>query len=383
MFKSIPKSFISRRSFKTHKEWRVDNTEYPVISASLSSDTIFISESSDYQQVYNTKIYSQPYYNSIKSKYYTGDGNLINLFGKINNPFNFSKERSISNTIYTVKIDQNRVGEEIKPLSFRLFDQDNSLIYVDDGNGNVVNELISYTLISFDLENSELVLSDGINNYEFEIISFDLNTGLLDLVFQGDSTPDKVVNSIDFEQSLIYFNEELSYDNLELTRNRFGNIFYDEGLVVFTNDLPFQNYELTYNSTHTIHETEVLCSVEEHEFNFSQNPTAVEVIVSGSYEFTTTPITNVRPAETKKITQIQDIRVKQSFSGSYNPFITGSWDDYENLSPTDPTGSYLAPYITTIGLYDDNNQMVAVAKLPKPIKSYPDLPLNFIVRFDT
>jgi hypothetical protein len=27
--------------------------------------------------------------------------------------------------------------------------------------------------------------------------------------------------------------------------------------------------------------------------------------------------------------------------------------------------------------------MVAVAKLPQPIKSLPDYPINFIVRFDT
>jgi hypothetical protein len=33
-------------------------------------------------------------------------------------------------------------------------------------------------------------------------------------------------------------------------------------------------------------------------------------------------------------------------------------------------------------LYDDNNNMVAVAKLPKPIKKYPDMAVNFIVRMD-
>jgi hypothetical protein len=47
------------------------------------------------------------------------------------------------------------------------------------------------------------------------------------------------------------------------------------------------------------------------------------------------------------------------------------------------TGSYLTPFITAIGLYDDNNDLVAVAKLPKPVKSEIDIPLNFIVRFDT
>jgi hypothetical protein len=41
------------------------------------------------------------------------------------------------------------------------------------------------------------------------------------------------------------------------------------------------------------------------------------------------------------------------------------------------------PFITTIGLYDDNCDLVAVAKLPRPIKSENDYTVNFIVRFDT
>jgi hypothetical protein len=53
------------------------------------------------------------------------------------------------------------------------------------------------------------------------------------------------------------------------------------------------------------------------------------------------------------------------------------------VGSSDTTGSFLAPFITTIGLYDDNCDLVAVAKLPQPIKSEPELPINFIVRFDT
>jgi hypothetical protein len=45
--------------------------------------------------------------------------------------------------------------------------------------------------------------------------------------------------------------------------------------------------------------------------------------------------------------------------------------------------AFLTPFITTIGLYDDNCDLVAVAKLPQPIKSEPDIPVNFIIRFDT
>ena len=43
----------------------------------------------------------------------------------------------------------------------------------------------------------------------------------------------------------------------------------------------------------------------------------------------------------------------------------------------------LAPVVTTIGIYDKDGDMVAVAKLPQPIKNLPDYDVNFIVRFDT
>ena len=55
-------------------------------------------------------------------------------------------------------------------------------------------------------------------------------------------------------------------------------------------------------------------------------------------------------------------------------------DRYISASSFD-TGSYLAPYITTIGLYNGLD-LIAVAKLGTPIKNEGVFPLNFIVRFD-
>lgn len=55
---------------------------------------------------------------------------------------------------------------------------------------------------------------------------------------------------------------------------------------------------------------------------------------------------------------------------------------YLASSSYDPTGSYLSPYITTIGLYDEN-RLVAVAKLGRPVKNLIDWPINIVVRFDT
>ena len=72
-----------------------------------------------------------------------------------------------------------------------------------------------------------------------------------------------------------------------------------------------------------------------------------------------------------------------SFYYAGTKIINDEFAYYEYNLSLDPTGSFLAPYITTIGLYDNDMNMVAVAKLPQPIKSLPDYPENFIIRFDT
>ena len=154
-------------------------------------------------------------------------------------------------------------------------------------------------------------------------------------------------------------------------------------LLVFSNVPQFSNYVLDFRSTKTIYETEVLINVKAGEFNYSQNPTAVQVTLSGSYDFETTPVFNSFPAGTKKIKEVLDIKRIEFFSGSVDQTVSGSWDDYFSSASVDPTGSYLSTYITTIGLYDKDGDMIAVAKLPTPIKNLPDYDLNFIVRFDT
>lgn len=62
--------------------------------------------------------------------------------------------------------------------------------------------------------------------------------------------------------------------------------------------------------------------------------------------------------------------------------ISPYFNEYEYSSSYDPTGSYLAPFITTVGLYQ-GNELVAVGKLGRPIKNLIDWPVNIVVRFDT
>ena len=139
----------------------------------------------------------------------------------------------------------------------------------------------------------------------------------------------------------------------------------------------------------TIYENEIFLSVNENEFNVSQNPTAVhEVGATRRIISITKPYSKLVDQEyvSQSIYQTGAKYIKDKshpIISSIDGISGGSFDDYEVSGSTDQTGSYLAPFITTIGLYDTDNNMIASAKLPKPIKSLPDYPVNFIVRLDT
>jgi len=57
------------------------------------------------------------------------------------------------------------------------------------------------------------------------------------------------------------------------------------------------------------------------------------------------------------------------------------FSEYGYSSSLDVTGSYLAPYVTTIGLYSGTD-LVAVAKLSSPVKNSGEYPLNFLIKWD-
>lgn len=183
-------------------------------------------------------------------------------------------------------------------------------------------------------------------------------------IYYGEGIKIGSVRLEDEQAGKVYTDD--GYSNLlDSGSNVAGNIFYDRGLVILTRDIVsgsvLSQFTLDFRSTKTIYENEILLSVLESEFNVSQNPTAVDYDTDGTFGKI-------------KLHNIQSQVDSTVFSG---------FGEYDYSSSLDTTGSYLAPYITTIALYDDDLNMVAVAKLPQPIKSMPDYPLNFIVRFDT
>jgi hypothetical protein len=161
--------------------------------------------------------------------------------------------------------------------------------------------------------------------------------------------------------------------NLLSASLKVGDVIYEHGVIIITNaGIPgfpdgygFVNYgtaiydstlsnlfyssliTCSFESTVTIYETQYKCTIRENEFNFSNNPS----LISGS-----TAISNG--------------------SGSSFPQ-PGSGKLNDNV-----TGSYFSPYITTVGLYNNNKELLAVAKLaqPLPVSSVTDT--SILINFD-
>jgi len=146
------------------------------------------------------------------------------------------------------------------------------------------------------------------------------------------------------------------YNNLQaLQTNKVGNVFYESGIIIITSPNPkyknvfygkdgnmlyedesgYYGFDVQFKSSKTIYQHEIIIPIKSYEFNFSSNPTLKKGNKSNSIEF--------------------------------KPFVSSS-----NFNV----------YFTTIGLYNNNYELVAIAKLNTPIPKYQDKDLNIIVRFD-
>jgi len=129
-----------------------------------------------------------------------------------------------------------------------------------------------------------------------------------------------------------------------------GQIFYSHGIVILTtsschtigedinqNPTRLLKTDFRFSSSLTIYEQQYKCTILENEFGSSLNPSLLTSSIAGR-------------ANTV-----------------YYPFVTSS---------------FFTPYITQVGLYNENTELVAVGKLsfPVPISQYTDTTIN--VNFD-
>lgn len=93
------------------------------------------------------------------------------------------------------------------------------------------------------------------------------------------------------------------------------------------------DFTISFQNEQVIYERNIKCTVKDYEFNYSYNPTLIQ---SGS-------------------------------DGSVYGFVTGS--DFH-------------PYVTTIGFFNDKNELLAVAKFGQPVPLSQKSDTNFLIRMD-
>ena len=348
MIKEIPKSDVVVRPFKVYKEWTLDETDITPVIGQKIENSLFDADTDPK----SNGLYKRLVFDSIKAQFYTSPM-TASVLTEVGNRENYTSryERQLFPDIYLIDGNGNN-----------LTDDDGNYLQITNPYDSIWVLPIPQQYYGEGIKIGSVTLVDNINNITY---------------------------TDDGNSNLIRTDVDSSIDGNEI----YGNVFYDRGLIVM-HDVDEDNSELsqftiTYRSTMTIYENEIFISVLENEFNVSQNPTAVHEV--GGQKLSILANRRDKPLSSNEFYTASFYQPGAKYiKNSSNPFVSslnssklGSFDDYLVSSSVDPTGSYIAPYITTIGLYDNNNDMVAVAKLPQPIKSLPDYPVNFIVRFDT
>lgn len=93
-------------------------------------------------------------------------------------------------------------------------------------------------------------------------------------------------------------------------------------------------YTLGFTAETTIYQNEIRCLINENDFNYTLNPSAN----------------------------------KAGTSGSYIDAVTGS--DFH-------------PYFTTVGLYNDSDELLLVGKMSRPYPVPPNTDMTIVVRWDS
>ena len=394
MLKRIPKSDISIRPFKAYKEWSFNESSTGSISlleANIGSTDL--SNSFPKNSIYG-QLRAQ-FYNDLGDNPFLRSGNKTKSY----TPAALAKERFLSGSAKVISIPNVYVGEGIKKGSVVLtdnFGELDEISYIDDSFGNLQDNRDKLLLSKLGV-NEEVIQFEDLAEYGYTgsvldfLGDFDIQAKTLNITYDGIEY-DLIIDSVDINNGYIVA-KNIPFLPEESQGIKVGNIFYNQGLVVLTrdSDLKLQNqWKLDYKSTQTIYEHEYLLIANEDEFNVSQNPSAIINVGKETQRYITSDgktmsiITNPGVSYIKKKTilengNILDYRIPSQYTSS----ISAGFEHYDLSGSVDSTGSFLAPFITTIGLYDDNCDLVAVAKLPQPIKSEPDIPVNFIIRFDT
>ena len=206
-----------------------------------------------------------------------------------------------------------------------------------------------------------------------------INPGSIELT---DDSADSTFTILDDRKGNLYDNNfSSSFAQRSASANgsgsQVGNVFYEHGILVFTDTGSYSNvgtgkggdgFQLQFEATQTHYEYEIGVTANEGEFNSTNNIS----------------ITQNRSGSMRAL--LGTTNIKAAFAPGDDPS-QGTGSLKTSYTPTEEvegfaTHSEFRPYVTTVGLYNDQNDLLVVGKLGRPIKNDDDLSLKFIVRFD-
>lgn len=330
MFRDIDRKNVSIKRFETNKTFTLTNNDsgsglfaVRAVSKSLynydsGSDIITTITSGSI----TTNYYALPTWHTINKMYYKDASNPIGVFGNSNTT---STKRELHTSASVFSIPKDLFGERIKPGTFELSDTSRGTTFDirDDGDGNLYDFAFSSSFSAY--KSSSFTQGQGVLSN---------NSG-----------------------------------------SQVGNIFYEHGIAVVNNsgsygDVGFgTGYDIKYKATHRHYEHLYEVMVPANNFNTSMN-VSITKDYSGSITL---------DSKTK--------RPDLFFPPGDNPSGegTGSFNTFYNATDTQlsfVTSSDFYPYVSTIGLYDDKNNLLVVGKLAHPIKLSDELDTTFVIRFD-
>lgn len=147
--------------------------------------------------------------------------------------------------------------------------------------------------------------------------------------------------------------------------DKVGSVFLNEGMLVVTSstlrEVATSITSVSFKTSVQHTNLNVFCKCQPNELNFTLNHTA---------------------ASTASLCALNE-NIEQSYDNLYKKSsLTGSTDRFEYWSDLVSSGYAFSPIISSVGLYNDNNELLAVAKLTKPVKKPTDLPITFRVSID-
>jgi len=150
------------------------------------------------------------------------------------------------------------------------------------------------------------------------------------------------------------------------TGDTIGVVLVDDGMFVVTaalmREVATSVTSIKYRSKVLGTSISVFCKCQPDEMNYTSNLTSA---LTGSVCSDTTSAGEIQQAYNNLLTK--------------SP-ITGSTDRFQYTPSI--TGAGAGPFITAVGLYNNSNDLMAVAKLARPLKKPTDLPITFKVQID-